>query len=296
MPPTWLGWCMERLLGIVRLMRLERAASAVAGVIITGVIVKDLTTFQWSYVVACLAVFFSTLANFALNDYHDIEIDRVNNRQDRPLVNGVIGPPAALGVTLASSLLAYALAFQMRPIPRAMILIGLPVSLAYNLHLKKYLVFKNLFTGLANVGVILLGALVTDTVIEPLAVYIATIGFFFSLSYEVMLDIADVQGDTALGVETIASRFGRRTAAWLSILIGLGAVFADPLPFFIHVDHRLFRDYLFLGLILIPVLNRLRISSALLRDQSPENIRNLKKGLFRNLQLGGICYLIGILL
>jgi geranylgeranylglycerol-phosphate geranylgeranyltransferase len=287
---------MERLLGVVRLMRLERAASAVAGVIITGVIVKDLTTFQWSYVVACLAVFFSALANFALNDYHDIEIDRVNNRQDRPLVNGVISPAAALWVTLASSLLAIALASKMRPIPRAMITMGLPVSLAYNLHLKKYLVFKNLFTGLANVGVILLGALVTDTVIEPLAVYIAVVGFFFSLSYEVMLDIADVQGDTAMGVETIAGRFGRRNAAWLSILIGIGAVFADPLPFFIQVDHRLFRDYLFLGLILIPVLNRLRISGALLRDQSPENIRNLKKGLFRNLQLGGLCYLIGILL
>jgi geranylgeranylglycerol-phosphate geranylgeranyltransferase len=287
---------MERLLGVVQLMRLERAASAVAGVIITAVIVKDLTTFQWSYVVACLAVFFSALANFALNDYHDIEIDRVNDRQDRPLVSGVISPAAALWVALASSLLAIALAFQMRPIPRAMILMGLPVSLAYNLRLKKYLVFKNLFTGLANVGVILLGALVTDTVIEPLAVYIAVVGFFFSLSYEIMLDIADFQGDAAMGVETIASRFGRKSAAWLSILIGLGAVFVNPLPFFIQVDHRLFRDHLFLGLILIPVFNRLRISGALLRDQSPENIRNLKNGLFRNLQLGGICYLIGILL
>ena len=295
MSPTWLGWCMERLLGVVRLMRLDRAASAVAGVIVTGVIVKDLTTFQWSYLVACLAVFFSALANFALNDYHDIEIDRVNDRLDRPLVNGVISPAAALWVTIASSLLVIALASKMKPVPRAMITMGLPVSLAYNLHLKKYLVFKNLFTGLANVGVILLGALVTDTVIEPLAVYIAVVGFFFSLSYEVMLDIADVQGDTALGVETIASRFGRKNAAWLSILIGLGAVFANPLPFFIHVDHRLFQDHLFLCLILIPVLNRLRISYALLRDQSPKNIHNLKKSLFRNLQLGGVCYLIGIL-
>lgn len=287
---------MERLLAVVRLMRLERAASAVAGVIVTGVIVKDLTTFQWSYVVAGLAVFFSALANFALNDYHDIEIDRVNNRQDRPLVNGVIGPAVALWVTLASSLLAYALASQMRPIPRAMILIGLPVSLAYNLHLKKHLVFKNLFTGLANVGVILLGALVTDTTIEPLAAYIAAVGFFFSISYEVMLDIADVPGDTAMGVETIAGRYGRRNAAWLSTIIGVGAVFAAPLPFFVNVDSRLFRDYLFLSLTLVPVVNRLRISGALLMDQSPENIRGLKRGLFRNLQLGGFCYLIGILL
>jgi geranylgeranylglycerol-phosphate geranylgeranyltransferase len=287
---------MERLHGFVRLMRLERAASAVAGVVITGVAVRDIAAFQWSYVVACLAVFFSALANFALNDYRDVETDRLNNRLDRPLVNGIIRPPTAVKVALASSLLVYALAFQMRPIPGAMIMVGLPVSLAYNLYLKKRLIFKNLFTGLANVGVILLGALVTDNVVEPLAVYLAVVVFFFSLSYEVMLDIADVHGDAATGVETVASRFGGRKAAWLSILIGLGAVFADPLPFFIHVDSRLFQDYLFLILILIPVLNRLRISASLLRDHSPENIRYLKKGLFRNLQLGGLCYLIGILL
>jgi len=94
-----------------------------------------------------------------------------------------------------------------------MIFIGLPVSLTYNLYLKKYIVFKNLFTGLANIGVILIGALIVDSVIEPLAYYIALVGFFFSLSYEVMLDIADVQGDVAMGVETIASRFGGRKAA-----------------------------------------------------------------------------------
>ena len=221
MPPTWLGWCMERLHGFFRLMRLERAASAVAGVVITGVAVRDLTAFHWSYVVACLAVFFSALANFALNDYRDIEIDRLNNRLDRPLVNGVIGLHIAVRVVLASSLLAYALALWMRPIPGAMIIVGLPVSLAYNLYLKKRLVFKNLFTGLANVGVILLGTLVVDKVVEPLAVYLAVVVFFFSLSYEVMLDIADVQGDAAMGVETVASRFGGRKAAWLSILIGL---------------------------------------------------------------------------
>lgn len=45
MSPTWLGWCMERFLGVVRLMRLERAASAVAGVIITGFFCWHVFTF-----------------------------------------------------------------------------------------------------------------------------------------------------------------------------------------------------------------------------------------------------------
>lgn len=286
---------MNKALGFVRLIRLERAISAAVGVILTGVIVKDLTVFQWEYVIACLSVFFSTFANFAMNDYHDIEIDKFNKREDRPLANGVFSPRVAVWITGASCIIAYTLALQLRPIPRYMIIAGLPVSLAYNLYLKQYLAFKNLFTGLANVGVILVGALVLDNNVETLAWYLAIIGFFFSLSYEVMLDIADVEGDLAMGVETLPGRFGTRNAAWFSVLIGIGAVFVNPLPFFIHVDPRLFRDYLFLGLVMLSVVNRVLISRELLMDQSPENVWKLKKRVFRNLQLGGICYLVGFL-
>lgn len=287
---------MENLRSFTRLIRLERAVSAVFGVIFTGVIVGDLVALQPEYVLACLVVFFSAIANFALNDYSDIEIDRVNHRLDRPLAQGQIKPRTALKISIASSVLALALSLLLNPIPRFMIFIGLPLSLAYNLGLKKHILLKNSFTGLANVGVVLMGALVSDALLEPLAIYIVVIGFFFSLSYEIMLDIADIEGDRTLGIETLPLRLGSRNAAWLSILIGAGAVLANSFPFFILVDPRLFGDHLFLALTLLLVVNRLRISRSLLDDRSPENIFHLKKRLFRNLQLGGLCYLIGFLL
>jgi 4-hydroxybenzoate polyprenyltransferase len=287
---------MNAFQSLYRLIRFERAISAAAGVLITGVIVNDLTGFQWSYVLACLAVFFSAIANFVLNDVHDVEVDRVNNRTNRPVANGVISKQTALKIAIISSVLAYGLVYQLNPIPRFMIMIGLPITLAYNIYLKRYIVFKNLFTALANVGVILLGALILDSVVEPLAYYIALLGFFFSFSYEVMLDIADTKGDMAIGIDTIPVKYGKRKAALLSTLIGLGAVAANILPFFLNVDPRLFRDYLFLALILAPVANRIWISRALINDYSPENIMRLKGRLFRNLQLGGICYLIGFLI
>lgn len=287
---------MENLRSFTRLIRLERAVSAVFGVIFTGVIVGDLVALQPEYVLACLVVFFSAIANFALNDYSDIEIDRVNHRLDRPLAQGQIKPRTALKISIASSVLALALSLLLNPLPRFMIFIGLPLSLAYNLGLKKHILLKNSFTGLANVGVVLMGALVSDALLEPLAIYIVVIGFFFSLSYEIMLDIADIEGDRTLGIETLPIRLGSRNAAWLSILIGAGAVLANSLPFFILVDPRLFGDHLFLALTLLLVVNRLRISRSLLDDRSPENIFHLKKRLFRNLQLGGLCYLIGFLL
>lgn len=286
---------MNQLRGYVRLFRLERAFSAVMGVLLTGVIVKDLTGFSWIYAYACLSVFFSALANFALNDVHDIDSDRLNERDDRPLAVGIITRKTALSLTGVCVLLALVFAMFLPVTPQILILTGLSISLAYNVYLKRFLIFKNLFTGLANTGVILVGGLLGDNHLDPLVIYLALIGFFFSLSYEVMLDIADIKGDKANGVETIPSRFGTRIAAWFSVIIGLGAVFANPLPFFISFDSRLFQDPVFLALILVSVVNRLMISVELLRDQSPGNVRRLKKRLFRNLQIGGVGYLIGIL-
>jgi hypothetical protein len=51
----------------------------------------------------------------------------------------------------------------------------------------------------------------------------------------------------------------------------------------------------FLLLIIIVVAFRLSISLALYRDHSRENVFRLKKRAFRNLQLGCVCFLVGIL-
>jgi 4-hydroxybenzoate polyprenyltransferase len=287
---------MWKLQSYLRLVRLERAVSATLGVILTGIIVGDLTHFQIDYLLSCLAVLFSTMANFVLNDICDINADKINNRRDRPLAQGEIELETARTIVILTSFIAVIMALFLKPVPRTLILLGLPLSLAYNIGLKRYLIVKNVFTGLANIGVIFLGALVSDMTIEPIAFYIAIISFFFSFSYEIMLDIADMKGDKELGVETLPNRIGPKNTAWLSILIGLGAILFDPLPFFIKIDPRLFGDVFFLGLILLPIFNRLNISRALLEDPTPRNILRLKKRLFRNLQLGGLCYLVGFII
>lgn len=279
----------------VRLFRLDRALSASFGVIFTGLFVGDLVGFQPEYLVAFLVVLFSALANFGFNDYCDLEVDRSNHRLDRPLVQGSLTKGAVLVVTGASTLLALGLTLFLNPTARLLVLVGLPVSLFYHVGIKRVFLLKNAFIGLTNVGIVLLGSLVSDAVVEPVAVYIAAIGFFVALSYEIMLDIADVQGDRAHGIDTIPVRFGVKTASWVSVILGLGAVIVDPLPYFVMVDPRLHGDALFLLLILVPVILRLSISISLYRDQSRENVLRLKKRAFRNLQLGCLCFLVGIL-
>ncbi len=69
----------------------------------------------------------------------------------------------------------------------------------------------------------------------------------------------------------------------------------DPLPFFVMIDSRLHRDYIFLLLILIPVVSYLFISRLLMKDQSKSSVSRLKRRISLTMQAGSIAYLIGAL-
>ncbi len=286
---------MNRVDGFIRLFRLERAFSAASGVLITGVIVSGYRNVSWVHGFAALSVFFSALANFVLNDIHDLESDTTNGRPDRPLATGIIGKDTAQVSAFLCGILAVWLATLLPLFTSRMILVGLPFTLAYNIFLKRFIVFKNLFTGLANSGVVLVGASLSDAHLNPLVIFLAILGFFFSLSYEIMLDIADVKGDRDNGVVTVPVKFGAEKAAWISIIIGIVTVILTPLPYFINLDTRLLHNPLFLVLSLVSIADRLRILLVLRIDQSPDNVLELKTRLFRNLQLSGLGYLFGII-
>jgi 4-hydroxybenzoate polyprenyltransferase len=280
----------------LRLIRMDRALSAAFGVLFTGVFVGDLTGYQSEYVVAFFVVLFSAFANFGFNDYFDLDVDRLNHRMDRPLVEGALMKRTALVITGISSFIAIALTMFLNPLARILILVGLPLTLLYHLGVKRVFFLKNAFIGFTNIGIIMLGSLVSDAFLEPMAFFLVSVGFFVGLSYEIMLDIADVEGDRVHGIDTIPARFGIRTAVLVSVLLGVGAVFVDPLPFFIMIDPRLYRDSVFLLLMITIVASRLFISLSLYRDHSRENVLRLKKRAFRNIQLGCVCFLVGILL
>jgi 4-hydroxybenzoate polyprenyltransferase len=93
---------------------------------------------------------------------------------------------------------------------------------------KKVLFIKNLIIAYAFVTTILLGALISDTTLEPIILYFASMGFIIGLAFEIMIDIANVIGDNANKVPTIATYFGTKTAARLSKLFYTMIMILDP--------------------------------------------------------------------
>ena len=283
------------LWAFLKLVRLDYSLYGALGVFLSGFLAGDIQGFQSGYFIAFLIVLFSATGAFALNDYSDFELDKRNERFDRPLVLGLLPRKLALITGLASFFLALTLSLFLNPSALALVLISLPLFFLYNLGLKKVLFVKNIVIAYAFLAIILLGSLVSNTILEPLTTYFAMMGFIVGLAYEIMLDIGDVEGDHELGVDTISTRFGLKAAAWITAALYLSIMVLDPLPFFFTFDSRLCWDYVFLSLILIPVASYMFTIRTLIQGQSKKKVFRLKKQVLVTMQIGSIAYLVGVL-
>jgi geranylgeranylglycerol-phosphate geranylgeranyltransferase len=286
----------EPVYAFLKLIRLDYSLFAALNVLLSGVLAGDLHGFQSEYLVAFLIVFLTAAGSFAFNDYYDFEVDRRNGRYDRPLVSGLLKRNVALITAFCSFSLIVLLSLFLNTHARALVLVSVPLFAVYSLGLKRVLIAKNVVIAYAFVATILLGSLVSDAVLEPLIVYFAVMGFIVGLAFEIMLDIGDVEGDDELGIKTLSTQFGVKTAALVSVVLYSLIMILDPLPFFVLIDARLYLDYVFLVLILFPVVSYFFVSQLLLKDQSKQGVSLLKRRVFLTMQVGCIAYLIGVLL
>ena len=286
----------KKIWAFFKLIRLDYSLFSGTGIFLSGLLAGDLHGFQLEYIAAFFIVFLSAVGSFSFNDYYDFDVDKRNRRYDRPLVSGLLSRKVALITGLASFSLILLLSLFLNSLALFLVLVSLPLFFLYNLGVKKMILIKSILIAYAYVATILFGSLVSDAILEPIIVYFAAMGFIVGLAFEIMLDIGDVKGDKELGIETLSTRFGMKTAALTSVVLYTLIMIPDPFPFITMIDPRRYLDYVFLFLIFIPVVSYFFTSKSLMNDQSKSSIFQLKKKVFVTMQMGSIAYLIGVLL
>jgi geranylgeranylglycerol-phosphate geranylgeranyltransferase len=285
----------EKIIGFLKLIRIELCLFGTIGFFVSGILAGDLIGFQSEYFVGFLIIFVSEAGAFAINDYIDYEIDVKNSRSDRPLVLGLLSRRSALITAIILLIFVLILILFLNGVALILALISIPAFYIYSLGLKKFVIIKNVLIAYSYAGTILFGSLVTDAILEPIIIYFALMGLIVGLGSEIMFDIADVEGDKELGINSIPNKFGLKTAAVISVVCYVIIIIMDPLPFFVLIDSRLYLDPLFLVLILLPVISYVFLSISLLKNQTKENTLKLRKLIFVIMQVGVLSYLIGVL-
>ena len=208
---------------VARLLRIHNGAIAALGVIVGAWWVHGAAAVSEQVIVVALAAV--ALAGFAnaVNDYCDVEIDRVAH-PDRPLASGALAPGAAIAAAIVSGGLGLALT-ALVSIPLAMTSLGVLVAMAaYSVLLARWLVVGNLVVAALASLPFLYGAWTAGAPRAGVALVAVAMPLHFAR--EIAKDLDDAPGD-APWRRTVPLRFGATAARWTAVAataIFVGAV------------------------------------------------------------------------
>ena len=178
------------------------------------------TQFQ-QYLLTATVLICMTSASFAIDDYRDINQDRINH-PERPLPSGLLSPQQAWWSAVGLFTAAIVAAIFLGLYPFILVVLSTFVLWNYS-HILTYSgILGNAIVAASVAALIFLGSLVAG---RPFAMlYPICFLFCYILAKEIIWDIHDVEGDRTQDIVTIANRWKPQTAiaiAWglLGVLI-----------------------------------------------------------------------------
>lgn len=295
---------MKKLKAIWQLMRLEHGVMLFLAILI-GSLISQKTLYDnldlplMNIVLTFFVALFLEASTFALNDYYDMEIDRINKRTDRPLVRGDVSPKTALVLFYVLFPLGLLCSFFVNMTCFVIALITALISVLYDIKMKKIKLIGNFYIAyIMAIPFIFGGATVLGNdafslgVINPVIYIIALIAFVAGAGREIMKDVMDFEGDQIQGVKSFPRYIGKRASSGVAALLYLFAIALSFLPFFLEGFGVYYKNITYFILILIT--DSMLLSTCLqLIFKSEPRMSFLRKYTLVAIFIGLLAFLVG---
>ena len=222
-----------------------------------------------------------------VNDCYDLEVDRINS-PDRPLASGRIHPRTAavfagimLTLGLISSILIGLDTFIIASVFAA-------IAWIYNYQGKKQMLLGNMMVAASVAIPYIYGGATVGMIDDRLLWFLALTSFLAATGREIIKTIADVDGDAARQVKSIARVYGSRIAAYAGAFFFLGAVGSTVIPILVGEV-----GIVFTVLILIPDILFIYAAVRIIMDYSKLKALQIKKLALIGMIIGMVIFIIG---
>ncbi|MCS7124170.1 MAG: geranylgeranylglycerol-phosphate geranylgeranyltransferase [Candidatus Bathyarchaeota archaeon] len=285
---------MKRLFGYIRLMRPINCLMMGFAVVVGAVLADANIIFKFyslNLVYGFFTGFLLTAASMVINDYYDREIDAINE-PSRPIPSGLIKPKEALAFAVLLTVMGLTAAGlnSIKATFNCFIIavIFWLISVSYVTFGKKTGFPGNLLVSACVSAPFLYGSLaVTNTVRSNIWIFVAMV-FFSNTGREITKGIADVEGDKARDVKTIAVIYGERRAAIAAVMFFLFAVALTPIPPLLNLV-----SVLFIPIVAITDGGLIASSMMLLKNPTRDNAKKVKNQSLGWFLVGLIAFLAG---
>ncbi|GBD90369.1 (S)-2,3-di-O-geranylgeranylglyceryl phosphate synthase [bacterium BMS3Abin04] len=277
---------MNKFTAVVEISRPVNVVITFITILLAGIICsvpKGLNENIW---LAALSGIFITAAGNIINDYFDIEIDKIN-KPDRVLPAGKLKPGSALLLYTLFSIIALFLSAQINLFAFLIIAFTCLMLFFYSYKLKKVIIMGNLvvafFTGLAFIfGGVAVGN-------WQAGIFPALFAFFVNLIREIVKDAEDIKGDKLTGVITLPQKYKTETVIFILVFLTALLIVLTTFPFFLKIYNI---EYFIIVMVVVNVLFVYFIRE-IKNNFSLQNLQKMSSLLKLNMILGLISIFIG---
>ena len=241
----------EKIKGIIQLIRLDLSfAAGICVVVGEFVAISGIPSLN-DLILGFIVGFFISTSALILNDYFDIEADKIN-RPTRPLPSGIIRPPSVIVLWIITSIIGFVIAFQIGYIALLVVILFWIIGFLYNWKFKKRGLYGNLMVSSSVAITFIFGGIIVGNPWNVIVWSFAFIAFFINLGEEIASDALDMIGDKKINSKSIAIKMGMGNALKISsVLFGI-VPFISLIPIFLgFLQWYYFITILFMNIIII---------------------------------------------
>lgn len=277
----------HKLIGVIQLFRPELPFAAGVCVVLGEIIALGKFPALQPLLLGFACGFFLSGSALILNDYFDLEVDRINAPQ-RPLPSGKVSPREAVILAIVTGLLGLVVASV---INKSALVLSIPfwvIGVLYNWKYKQAGLLGNLMVSSSVAITLILGGIVVGEPCHPIVWTFSLIAFLIDLGEEIAGDAMDMEGDRKRGSKSIAITLGRNFALRISGIIFVTATLISLVPFLLGWFGT---GYLIIVSIIDIVV--LYSTTRLLSSQTPEEGRLFMRRIYLIALFGMLAFIVG---
>ncbi|MEP0859978.1 MAG: geranylgeranylglycerol-phosphate geranylgeranyltransferase [Ignavibacterium sp.] len=277
---------MNKIYNYIKLTRPLNCLITALVVFVGGIISSNNNSFDRILILASIVAAIVAASGNVINDYFDIEIDKISH-PERPLIKGGIKPTDALKLYFITVLLPLIISFSLNLKLFLITLLVLAILFLYSFIIKKIPLIGNVTIALLTAIAFLFGGFAVGNI--KAAIIPAVFAFMINLIRELVKDAEDIDGDKSDDVITFPIKFGLEKTRYLIVALTIALIIFTFYPFLI--SSYSIEYFVIVMLVVNPLL--IYILKELFVNDLKENFHRISSILKLNILFGLIAIYLG---
>lgn len=225
---------MNKIGAVLRLTRIEHSIMLVIAVLAAELISGHIPS-AMILLLSIITPIFVSMGSFAINDYYDVNADKANRRNDRPLVNGSLTTRQALWIAIVCFIIGVIASLFINPYAFAIALVFALLAVLYSYRMKDMLLVGNVYIAFSMVIPFIYGNYVVAHVLNTDIIFVGIVIFLAGVAREIHGMIRDYRGDAkARGSKNLVYHIGAPRASQFAAILYVEAIMVSIYLFFFN--------------------------------------------------------------